>query len=72
MAAPAEVVGTGRGALVDRLAEEMGGVLPRTVVEAEVAAAERELDGQVPAGALEEMLHRLVVYRLMLRASGSP
>lgn len=47
-----------------RLAAQFAGVLPRRVVAAEVAAAERELRGQVPPAALAEMLHRLAEVRL--------
>jgi hypothetical protein len=51
-------------AVVERLVAEFAGVRPRAAVEAEVAAAGRELRGQVPAGAMAEMLHRLVAARL--------
>jgi hypothetical protein len=50
-------------AVVDRLVEEYA-AWPREAVEAEVVAADRELRGQVPAGAMAEMLHRLVAARL--------
>ncbi|MCX6464557.1 MAG: hypothetical protein NTW05_13355 [Pseudonocardiales bacterium] len=53
-----------RNAVAARLAEEYAGLVPPDVVHREVAAAERELRGQVPPGALEEMLHRLAAYRL--------
>lgn len=55
--------------VTDHLHEEFGGV-PRAVLEEEVAVAERELDGQVPAGSADEMLHRLVACRLRQRATG--
>lgn len=61
--------GGGRGSAVDReLSAEFDGVLPRVIVEAEVAVAEAELLGQVPPGALDEMLHRLAGHRLRERA----
>ena len=56
-----------RDAVARRLSVEFDGVLPCVIVEAEVAAAEAELRGQVPPGALDEMLHRLAGYRLRQR-----
>ncbi|MCO1661202.1 hypothetical protein [Pseudonocardia humida] len=57
--------------LIEHLSEEFAAALPRAVVEAEVATAERELRGQVPDGAVAEMLHRLVDCRLRQRAQGA-
>ena len=57
----------GSAQLSAHLVDEYAGVLRRPVVEAEVAAAARELRGQVPPGSLAEMLHRLVAYRLLER-----
>lgn len=55
------------------LGVEFDGVLPRTVVRHEVGVAERELSGQVPAGAFEELLHRLAAQRLrQICAGGRP
>jgi hypothetical protein len=51
-------------AVVERVVAEFAGLWPRQVVEAEVAAADRELRGQVPAGAMDELLYRLVAARL--------
>lgn len=45
------------------------GFLPDPVVEAAVAKAAGELRGQVPPGAFDELLHRLVAYRLRELAS---
>jgi hypothetical protein len=56
-----------RSELTRRLAVEYDGVLPQVTVEAEVRAAETELRGQVPAGSLDEMIHRLAGYRLAER-----
>ena len=64
MSAPARGHGTELTAVTDRLVIEFADVMPRGVVEAEVAAADRELRGQVPTGAMAEMLHRLVAARL--------
>ncbi|MBW0117196.1 hypothetical protein [Pseudonocardia abyssalis] len=52
------------------LSREFAGVLPRAVVRHEVGVAERELSGQVPAGALEELMHRLAAQRLRQRCVG--
>ena len=57
-----------RDAVARRLAAEFDGVLPCAIVEAEVAAAEAELCGQVPPGSLDELLHHLAGYRLRQRA----
>jgi hypothetical protein len=62
---------TTAGELTEHLSEEFAAALPREVVEAEVAAAERELRGQVPEGAVAELLHRLVECRLRQRARGA-
>lgn len=51
-------------AVVERLVAEFADLRPRAVVEAEVAEADRELRGQVPEGAMAELLHRLVAARL--------
>lgn len=48
----------------ERLAAEFDGVVSPAAVRAVVRAAELELRGQVPAGSLDEMLHRLAGYRL--------
>jgi hypothetical protein len=61
--------GGGRGSAVGRqLSAEFDGILPRVIVEAEVAVAEAELRGQVPSGSLDELLHRLAGHRLRERA----
>jgi hypothetical protein len=62
---------TGRE-LTEQLSREFAATLPRTVVEAEVTTAERELHGQVPAGSVAELLHRLVMCRLRQRVQGAP
>jgi hypothetical protein len=43
---------------------QFGDRLPRGCIAAVVAAARRDLEGQVPPAALGEMLHRLAAYRL--------
>lgn len=48
----------------EHLAAEFDGVVPPTVVAVVVRDAERDLQGQVVPGALDEMLHRLVEVRL--------
>lgn len=53
------------------LAQEFAALLPRTVVRHEVGVAERELSGQVPDGALEELMHRLAAQRLRQRYDGA-
>lgn len=62
------VDGAGREGVVDRLVAEFGEVVPPFVVRAVVEDAEAELRGQVPAGALQEMLHHLAGQRLRERA----
>jgi hypothetical protein len=57
-----------RSKVAEHLTVEFDGLLPEVAVEAEVEAAELELRGQVPAGAWEEMLHRLAGHRLRERA----
>jgi hypothetical protein len=57
-----------RDAVARRLSVEFDGVLPCAIVEAEVAASEAELRGQVPPGSLDELLHHLAGYRLRQRA----
>jgi hypothetical protein len=64
MTAPALGHGPELDAVVDRLVSEFAGVRSRHAVEAEIEAADRELRGQVPQGAIPEMLHRLVAARL--------
>jgi hypothetical protein len=64
MSAPARGHGSELTAVTDRLVIEFADVVPRGAVEAEVAAADRELRGQVPTGAMAEMLHRLVAVRI--------
>ena len=53
------------------LSREFVGLLPRSVVDAEIRVAQEELAGQVPDGAVGELLHRLVECRLRQRARGS-
>lgn len=53
-----------RSDVVRRLTEEFSDLVPADVVRREVSVAARELQGQVPAGAFAEMLHRLASYRL--------
>lgn len=48
----------------ERLVREFHGRVPADTVAAEIDTAERELRGQVPDGALEEMVYRLVAHRL--------
>ncbi len=57
----------GRRSVVDLLTAQFAGVLPGAAVIDEVALAERDLAGQVPAGALEELTHRLAGQRLRQR-----
>jgi hypothetical protein len=54
--------------VADRLAVEFEGVLPQVAVDGEVRVAELELQGQVPAGSLDEMVHHLAAHRLRERA----
>jgi hypothetical protein len=56
--------------LTEHFNREFTPELDPDVVEAEVATAERELRGQVPPGSLEELMHRLVGWRLRQRAGG--
>ncbi|GAA2570946.1 hypothetical protein [Pseudonocardia hydrocarbonoxydans] len=53
-----------RSDVTRRLTEEFTGLVPDDVVRLEVEIAARELRGQVPDGALAEMLHRLAAQRL--------
>ncbi|MBW0089425.1 hypothetical protein I4I73_10570 [Pseudonocardia sp. KRD-184] len=53
------------------LDQEFAALLPRAVVRHEVGVAERELSGQVPDGALEELMHRLAAQRLWQRHDGA-
>lgn len=53
-----------RSDVTRRLTEEFSGLVPDDVVRLEVEIAARELRGQVPTGALAEMLHRLAAQRL--------
>jgi hypothetical protein len=64
MSAPARGHRPELDAVVDRLVSEFAGVWSRDAVEAAAEAADRELRGQVPQGAIPEMLHRLVAARL--------
>lgn len=60
-------------AVVDELVSVFADRMSRRVIAAEVERATLELSGQVPAGALPELLHRLVAHRLArLTASGQP
>ncbi|HYH30439.1 MAG TPA: hypothetical protein VD903_08645 [Pseudonocardia sp.] len=58
--------------IATRLALEYAGVLSPGAVAAEVRAAERDLLGQVPAGSLDELLHRLAGQRLAERVGAGP
>ena len=58
--------------VTEQLSGEFAATLPRAVVAAEVATAERELRGRVPAGSVAELLHRLVLCRLRQRVQGAP
>ena len=49
------------------LAEEFAGIAPPGLVRAEVRRAEGDLRGQVPGGALPELVHRLARERLRQR-----
>lgn len=55
--------GPTRAVIARQLAQEFDGLSP-AAVEAMVEEAAAELRGQVPAGSLDEMLHRLARYRL--------
>lgn len=50
--------------VAEQLAREFGETVPRTDIDEVVHAARRDLDGQVPPHALDELLHRLAHYRL--------
>ncbi|MFD2416804.1 hypothetical protein [Amycolatopsis pigmentata] len=50
--------------VAEQLAREFGKSVPRADIEEVVATARRDLDGQVPPHALDELLHRLAHYRL--------
>lgn len=50
--------------LAGQLAREFGETVPRADIEEVVRVARRDLDGQVPPEALDELLHRLAHYRL--------
>jgi hypothetical protein len=58
--------------LTEDLSREFVPTVARDVVEDEVATAARELQGQVPPGSTEELLHRLVTWRLRQRIEGRP
>lgn len=49
------------------LAEEFADVVPAGLVQAEVRRAEGDLRGEVPGGALPELVHRLARERLRQR-----
>ena len=53
-----------RDDVAEELATRFGGTLRPQVVLEEVATAERELRGQVPADAMSELVHRLAAIRL--------
>ena len=59
-----------RHEVAEELATRFGGRLSPQVVLEEVATAEHELRGQVPAGALRELVHRLAAFRLAERYPG--
>lgn len=50
--------------VTEQLAREFGETLLRADIEEVVREARRDLDGQVPPHALDELLHRLAHYRL--------
>ena len=58
-----------RAGIVADLLAVFDGLLPRRVVLDEIGRAERELRGQIPAGARAEMLHRLAAHRLGRRVA---
>jgi hypothetical protein len=66
----ADRVHVDRSAICTDLAAEFAGLLPRSSVETEVRVAAAELAGQVPDGAVGELLHRLVECRLRQRVRG--
>lgn len=57
------------GRVSDMLAIEFVGLLDEDAVRFEVALAERELRGQAPPGAVDELTHRLAAHRLRQRCS---
>lgn len=57
--------------LCDMLATEFVGRLDERAVRFEVAVAERELRGQAPPGAADELTHRLAAHRLSQRCAGT-
>ncbi|MHA6783288.1 hypothetical protein ACVGOW_20195 [Pseudonocardia saturnea] len=59
------------GRVYDMLVAEFGGRLDEGVVRFEVALAERELRGQAPPGAADELTHRLAAHRLSQRCAGT-
>lgn len=56
-----------RRGVVEELVADFAGVLPAPVVAAAVRDARRELHGQVPDGAMDELVHRLAGHRLRHR-----
>jgi len=56
--------GAGIEQVAGQLAAEFDGVVDADVVEQVVRAARRDLEGDVPAGALPELVHRLAKQRL--------
>jgi hypothetical protein len=50
--------------VIQHLAAQYDGAVPRPVVVAVVTAAGRDLSGQTAPGSFDEMLHRLASYRL--------
>lgn len=55
--------------VTEELMTEFEGRVPLGAVSVEVLQARRQLDGQVPSGALPELLHRLARHRLHTAAS---
>ena len=53
-----------RPEVAEHLAAEFADEVPVSAVEEAVRMARRELRGQVPPGAMEEMVHRLAGHRL--------
>lgn len=58
------------GRVCEMLTIEFVGRLDERVVRSEVALAERELRGQAPPGAVDELTHRLAAHRLSQRCAG--
>lgn len=56
-----------RNAVAEELGTRFWGRLGPEVVLEEVATAEQELRGQVPVGAMSELVHRLAAFRLAER-----